>query len=69
VLHQLAYGTDKVVHGAESEVPTVQEIAKAPATNASGTANESTELTQLRARVAELESKLAGTAVAATTKA
>jgi hypothetical protein len=65
----MAYGTDKVVHGAEGEVPTVQEVAKVPATNGSGTTNEATELTQLRARVAELESKLAGTAVADTTKA
>jgi hypothetical protein len=74
VLHQMAYGTDKVVHGSEGAVPTVQEVANgpvanAPASNGGGTASETAELTQLRARVAELESKLAGTAVADTTKA
>jgi CBS domain containing-hemolysin-like protein len=74
VLHQLAYGTDKVVHGSEGEVPTVQEVANGPVAigaiaNGTAAANETAELNQLRARVAELESKLAGTAVADTTKA
>jgi hypothetical protein len=63
VLHQMAYGTDKVVHGTESEVPTVQEVASlapsAPIAKSVDSAAETAELTQLRARVAELESKLA----------
>jgi CBS domain containing-hemolysin-like protein len=72
VLHQMAYGTDKVAHGAEGEVPTVQEVAS-PAPGASvaksvDAPTETAELTQLRARVAELESKLASAPAAASGK-
>jgi CBS domain containing-hemolysin-like protein len=47
VLHQLAYGTDKLVHGED-------EAAPAPARQ------ETEEFRQLRQRVAELEARLAG---------
>jgi hypothetical protein len=47
VLYQMAYGTDKVAHGHEDEVPP------------SSAKNEADELKQLRKRVAELETKLA----------
>lgn len=46
VLHKLAYGTDKVVHGAETPSPTADGDAE--------------ELKRLRSRLAELEAKLAG---------
>jgi CBS domain containing-hemolysin-like protein len=49
VLHQLAYGTDKAVHGDEGAAPVVQ----------GGAAPD--ELRQLLRRVAELEARLAGT--------
>jgi CBS domain containing-hemolysin-like protein len=48
VLYQMAYGTDKVAHG--------HAVPEAGATDKAETA----ELRQLRLRVAELESKLAG---------
>ncbi|MCL4181064.1 MAG: DUF3302 domain-containing protein [Verrucomicrobia bacterium] len=51
VLHQLAYGTDKVAHGHDAPEPKPADKADA------------TELKQLRQRIAELESKLAGRTV------
>jgi len=65
VLHQLAYGTDKEPHGAEAEAPPVvkEVVAVKAAPN-----TESVEMTQLRARVAELEAKLAGNVAAENTK-
>mgnify|MGYP003524735721 CR=1 FL=1 len=51
VLYQMAYGTDKVVHGKKDAAP-------APG------GEDAEELRQLRQRVAELESKLAGTSTA-----
>ena len=48
VLHQLAYGTDKVVHGEEKPAPAAQ------------TEDEASELARLRQRVAELESRRSG---------
>jgi len=51
VLHQLAYGTDKVVHDREGAAP-------APG------GEDADELRQLRQRVAELESRLADTTAA-----
>jgi CBS domain containing-hemolysin-like protein len=57
VLYQLAYGTDKVAHGHTE-----------PDRSAS-TPSESKELQQLRQRVAELESRLAGKSAAAGGKA
>ena len=47
VLHKLAYGTDTVAHGHEDAPPTPDP-------------KETEELNQLRKRVAELETKLAG---------
>ncbi len=61
VLHQLAYGTDKVAHGHEPEAPPVPELTDAHQ-------NDVTELNQLRKRVAELESRLAGTSGAESRK-
>ena len=52
VLYQLAYGTDKVAHG--------QTDAHQP----SPTPSEAKELEQLRQRVVELETKLAGKSAA-----
>ena len=51
VLYQMAYGTDKVVHGKKDAAP-------APG------AEDTEELRQLRQRIAELESRLAGTSTA-----
>lgn len=51
VLYQMAYGTDKVVHGQHDAAPTPGE-------------EETTELRELRQRVAELESRLARTSTA-----
>ncbi len=48
VLHKLAYGTDRVVHGHEDAEPAKPEASKAD------------EVTKLRKRVAELEAKLSG---------
>ena len=47
VLHKLAYGTDRTQHGAE-------QIARTPPQN------QADEVKQLRQRVAELETQLAG---------
>jgi CBS domain containing-hemolysin-like protein len=55
VLYRLAYGTDQVSHGYEDHGETAQPT-KGPA--------ETAELQKLRQRVAELESKLAGTSTA-----
>lgn len=52
VLHKLAYGTDKVAHGHDA------------ADHAEPEKDEAAELKQLRERVAELETKLAGKAAA-----
>ena len=52
VLYQLAYGTDKVVQGKHEAPP------------APPGAEETDELRQLRQRVAELETRLAGTSAA-----
>jgi cytochrome bd-type quinol oxidase subunit 2 len=52
VLHQLAYGTDKVAHGPEDDA------------HPSPAKDEANELKQLRKRVAELETKLAGKSAA-----
>jgi CBS domain containing-hemolysin-like protein len=48
VLYKLAYGTDKVAHGHEEKETKSEEK------------DEAAELKQLRQRVSELESKLAG---------
>jgi len=48
VLYQMAYGTDKVAHGHDAPQPKPADPADAA------------ELKQLRQRIAELESKLAG---------
>jgi len=53
VLYKLAYGTDRVVHG-EDEAP---KIAPGPPTESTG----ASELAQLRQRIADLETRLAGT--------
>jgi hypothetical protein len=47
VLYKLAYGTDKVAHGHDDVAPTPHK-------------DEAEELRQLRQRIAELETKLAG---------
>ena len=52
VLYKLAYGTDKVAHGHEDDVPP------------SPGKGEAEELKQLRKRLAELETKLAGESAA-----
>jgi len=52
VLFKMAYGTDKVAHG-HDDSPALQDI------------DETEELVQLRRRVSELESKLAGNSRAA----
>ena len=52
VLYQMAYGTDKAVHGENDAAPTPPG------------GGETDELHQLRQRVAELESRLAGTSAA-----
>jgi hypothetical protein len=57
VLHKAAYGTDKVAHGHEDTEPKATEK------------DEAGELKQLRQRVAELESKLAGKSAAKGEKA
>jgi hypothetical protein len=49
VLYKLAYGTDKVAHGHDEAAPTPDQT-------------EAVELKQLRKRLAELETKLAGKA-------
>jgi Protein of unknown function (DUF3302) len=61
VLHQLAYGTDKVAHGPEAEAPST--TAKSD-----GMKDAVSEADQLRKRIVELETKLAGTAAAQTGK-
>jgi uncharacterized protein YlxW (UPF0749 family) len=61
VLHQLAYGVDKVPHGQPDEAhasPAREADKKDEKQNAPD------EVNQLRQRIAELETKLAGTAVA-----
>ena len=57
VLYKMAYGTDKVEHGHEGRGPEATEK------------DEAGELNQLRKRVAELETKLAGKAAAERGKA
>ena len=52
VLYKLAYGTDKVAHGHEDDAPP------------SSDKDEAGELKQLRQRIAELETKLAGKSAA-----
>jgi hypothetical protein len=62
VLHQMAYGVDKVVHGAEAEA--------SPATDhAIEKKAEVSETDRLRKRIAELEAKLAVSTAADTRKA
>jgi hypothetical protein len=51
VLHKMAYGTDKVAHGHEDAHPAPDK-------------GEAEELKQLRKRIAELETKLAGKSAA-----
>jgi hypothetical protein len=60
VLHQLAYGTDKVAHGKEEakSLPVHSSVNN----DAKGGATE--EVNQLRQRIAELETKLASTSAA-----
>jgi NADH:ubiquinone oxidoreductase subunit 6 (subunit J) len=60
VLHQMAYGTDKVVHGAPDEV-----VAPAQLATKSDVIDETAKLRQ---RIAELEAKLSGTPVAGSAK-
>ena len=52
VLHKLAYGTDKVAHDQEDD------------THPASAKDEADELRQLRKRIAELETKLAGKSAA-----
>jgi CBS domain containing-hemolysin-like protein len=61
VMYKLAYGTDKVPHGAEAEIPAAPEAITLKK-------DETAELNQLRARIAELETKLAGSAAAQSAK-
>jgi len=61
VMYKLAYGTDKVPHGAEAEIPLATEEVTVKK-------DETAELTQLRARIAELETKLAGSAAVQSAK-
>jgi CBS domain containing-hemolysin-like protein len=66
VMYKLAYGTDKVaLHEPETQTaPELTDVKKEAVRN-----DDAAELHQLRARIAELETKLAGTAAADTRKA
>jgi hypothetical protein len=72
VLHQLAYGTDKVVHGEEGHAQPATEVpvlTNGDTKMDDAKKDDTPELNQLRARIAELESKLAGAAIAEPRKA